>query len=75
MADFTTYLTKEGDTWTGIAFKAYGDITKFGEIMAANPYAPGGETLPGNVVLFIPIQIVTTKNASLDQLPIWKRNK
>lgn len=71
--EYTKYITKMGDTWTGIAFKAYGDVNRCIDILNANPTAPGEETLPGDIVLNIPIQEITSKQAALSSVPPWKR--
>lgn len=73
MAEFTKYTTKEGETWSLIAYKAYGNVNRMPDLIAANPTAPGGDTLPANVVLNVPV--ITTAAAQVDNsvLPPWKR--
>ena len=67
----TSYITKEGDTWTGISFKAYGTITSAKDISDANPLVSLLPVLPGGIVLLIPIRDQVSINAS--NLPPWKR--
>lgn len=67
----TKYTTQEGDTWAMIAYKAYGDVNKFPQIMAANPNVSWDDELPGNIDIFVPIQEANTQQNSLT--PPWKR--
>jgi len=67
----TTYITKAGDTWTGISFKAYGTISRAGDISDANPLVGCSAVLPDGLVLAIPIQ--DTVSISSQNLPPWKR--
>ena len=71
MAGFTTYTSKQGDTWSGIAWKAYGDVSKMDSIISANPYIPASALLSGEVDIIVPILDKPVQNASL--LPPWKR--
>jgi phage tail protein X len=71
MAGYTTYTTNQGDTWTGIAWKAYGDVSKMDSIMAANPYIPASALLSGGVDIRVPILEKPSFNPSM--LPPWKR--
>jgi hypothetical protein len=68
---YTPYITKEGDTWTGISFKAYGTITRAKDIIDANPYVGCMPLLTDNILLRIPIQDQVTINKQ--NLPPWKR--
>lgn len=68
---FTTYTTIEGDRWDTIAFKAYGDATKYSAIVQANPFVPKGVVLPSGITLYIPVEDRPSVNKSL--LPPWKR--
>ena len=67
----TTYITKQGDTWTGISFKAYGTITKAKDITDANPFISCSPVLDANILLAIPIQ--DQISISANNLPPWKR--
>lgn len=67
----TSYITKEGDTWTGISWKAYGTITRVKDITDANPFIGLSPVLRANILLAIPIQDQVTINSL--NLPPWKR--
>ena len=67
----TTYTTKQGDTWDTVAFKAYGDVTRINEIIAANPNVPITDQIAANTTLNIPIIPEPTLDETL--LPPWKR--
>jgi nucleoid-associated protein YgaU len=71
MATYTTYTTIEGDRWDTVAWKAYGDATRYPEIAAANRTIPLDDVLPAGTILQIPIADVVTLDVSL--LPPWKR--
>jgi phage tail protein X len=68
---FTTYTTVEGDRWDTVAFKAYGDATKYSGIVQANPFVPKGVVLPSGVTLYIPL--VERPSVDTSKLPPWKR--
>lgn len=67
----TSYVTKSGDTWSGIAFKAYGDVSKMSLITEANPYHTLYDVLPDGLEILVPI----IDRPSVDELnlPPWKR--
>jgi len=67
----TTYITNEGDTWTGISFKAYGTTSKVQDILAENPMVGCDPVLPGGIKLKIPVLDKVTINKL--NLPPWKR--
>lgn len=71
MADFTAYITKNGDRWDSIAWAAYGDITKQKDIMDANPDIALLPSFGDGITLFLPI-IPEVKINSGD-LPLWKQ--
>lgn len=68
---YTQYTTIEGDRWDNIAYKAYGDPTKFGLIIQANPYVRVDIELPGGLTLFIPI--ISRDKVNKDVLSPWKQ--
>jgi phage tail protein X len=70
----TQYRTIEGDRWDLIAFKAYGDATKFNLLLEANKPLAINKTLPAGLKINIPI--LEDQNAGSVQaelLPPWKR--
>jgi phage tail protein X len=69
---FRTYVTIEGDRFDTIAYKAYGDATKFAPIIEANFGVPLKPSLPAGVTLMIPI-IETEESTQIELLPPWKR--
>lgn len=71
MAKFTTYTTVAGDRWDTIAYRAYGDETKMGEIIRANKFMPITSELTPGIVLNIPILEGTTIKAGAI-LPPWR---
>lgn len=68
---YTIYTSKQGDTWSGIAYKAYGDVTRMDIIIAENPYLPAYPVIPGELKIRVPILEESVANQSL--LPPWKR--
>lgn len=73
MANHIKYITKEGDTWTLIAHRAYGDATKCVDILKANPNVAATDTLPANITIFVPVQEVSSNTVNTSDLPPWKR--
>jgi len=69
----TEYITKPGDRWDLISFKAYGTIERMGDIIRANPDIPRSDVLPEGLVLQIPIIPVATVETDLSLLPPWKQ--
>ena len=65
-----TYTTKQGDTWSGIAYKAYGDVTLMVDIIKANPTVPIYPVLPANILLNVPVKDVG--EVEVLNLPPWK---
>lgn len=72
MAKFTEYITSEGERWDTIAHKAYGDATKFGDIIEANPTVTIAATFEAGVRLQVPIIEVVVRSIK-ELLPPWKR--
>jgi phage tail protein X len=69
--EYVPYYTKDGDTWTGIGYKATGSINRAREIIEANPGVPITDVLPGGIRLQVPL----FEEVELDvvNLPPWKR--
>ncbi len=71
MSSYTEYTTKQGDRFDLIAFKAYGDASRSGDIIKANRGIAIAPVLPAGIKLLIPVIDVATISA--DNLPPWKR--
>jgi len=69
---FTEYITLENDNFTNIAYKAYGDGTKFAPIIAANFGLPVSAFLPSGLKIIVPI-IEEQPETDINLLPPWKR--
>lgn len=67
----TTYITKQGDRWDTVAFKAYADATRINELIAANPNVSITDEIAANTTLNIPFIPEPTLDETL--LPPWKR--
>jgi phage tail protein X len=67
----TTYTVTEGERWDTIAYKAYGDVNRLPEIIAANPGVPITERLEAGTVLNIPV--ISDPDTDTELLPPWKR--
>ena len=67
----TRYITKQGDRWDLIAYKAYGDATMIDILIMENPGIPVEPILPEGITLNIPIVDEPEVDKSL--LPPWKR--
>lgn len=71
MADFTKYISREGDRWDLISYRAYGNVNLMNLIIAANPTVPIYDVMPSGITLKIPTQAAPQVSANL--LPPWKR--
>lgn len=68
----TEYVAIQGDRWDTIAYKAYGDASKFNPIIEANPSVSLVTSFAGGERLVVPIiEISNLTDKSL--LPPWKR--
>lgn len=67
----TKYITVSGDRWDTVAWKAYGDATKFGPIIRQNPGVRVDDVLPSGLTLFVPVLDRPSVDNAL--LPPWKR--
>ena len=70
----TVYRTIEGDRWDLIAYKAYGDATKFVGLLEANKPLAISQVLRAGLKINIPI-LKDEKSGSVQSelLPPWKR--
>ncbi len=70
----TQYRTIEGDRWDLIAYKAYGDATKFVGLLEANKPLAIEKVLPAGLKINIPIlEDENSGSVQSDLLPPWKR--
>lgn len=69
----TEYITKEGERWDEIAYKAYGDVAMVNTLIEANRNLPVTPRLEAGTRLIIPIQETLTADQNTDLLPPWKR--
>ena len=67
----TKYITKAGDRWDTVAWKAYGDASKFGHIIRQNPGVRVDDVLPSGLTLYVPVLERSTTDS--EKLPPWKR--
>ena len=68
----TRYITLDGDRWDIIAWKAYGDATKYQDIIKANPAVPIRPVIPAGTIINVPV-IEGAEAPTLNSLPPWKR--
>lgn len=68
----TEYITKKGDRWDTVAWKAYGDANRINEIIEANPDVPVTPVFDDNIRLKVPI-IEQESELDVALLPPWKR--
>lgn len=55
MNEYYSYITQDNDRWDLIAYKFYGDATKYERIIAANPKVKITPTLMSGIELKIPV--------------------
>jgi phage tail protein X len=73
MAEFTEYITTEGQRWDTIAWKAYGNAAEYIRIVLANPKVAMYRKLPGGLRLKIPVIERETVLIDSALLPPWKQ--
>lgn len=71
MAEFSEYITIDGDRWDTVAWKAYGNANLYPQIMEANPDVVADPVLPTGTRLLVPI--ATAPEIDKTNLPPWKR--
>lgn len=69
--EYTEYITKEGDRWDLIAYRAYGDALKMEPILLANTDVPVTGVLPIGTVIYVPV--LEDSEVNTDNLPPWKK--
>lgn len=74
MDGFTTYTTNGGETWSLIAYRAYGDAYDFKTLTDANPDVAIDALLPAGIVLKVPVKAVADTTVNQALLPFWKQN-
>lgn len=69
----TEYVTKPGDRWDVISYKAYGSVNKIGDIIRANPSIPANDILQEGLLLQVPILDDADVQLDATKLPPWKQ--
>lgn len=65
----STYTTKQGDMWDGIAYTQLGNQMLMGELLSANPEYSDVYIFSAGTVLTIP----DIEDTAVDDLPPWRR--
>ena len=73
MANVVEYITKDGDRWDTIAFKAYGDATLVNGIIEANTAIRIVPVLSAGIRIVVPILESGEIQIDSELLPPWKR--
>jgi phage tail protein X len=72
MADYIEHLTGELERWDTLAWRYYGDATRYEPIIAANPHLAITPVLPSGVRIYIPI-LDNAIAAQPSSAPPWLR--
>lgn len=73
MSNFVEYVTKQGDRWDTIAFKAYGDASLVNGLIEANPTIVISPILEAGTRVIVPILEQGDIQIDSELLPPWKR--
>lgn len=73
MDNFVEYVTKQGDRWDTIAFKAYGDASLINGIIEANTSIIISPILEAGTRVIVPILESGEIQIDSELLPPWKR--
>lgn len=71
-SQYIEHITSDGERWDTIAWKYYGDVSKMGIIIKANPYVPIQPIFPAGLKLIIPIIEKPSNPVLISTLPPWK---
>ena len=71
MSEYYSYVTKENDRWDLIAYKFYGDPTKYETIIKANLNLIKTPVLTAGIKLRIPI--LPNEESINFELPPWRK--
>lgn len=67
----TTIFSKQDDRWDLIAYRAYGDVLRMGDVIRANPQLPIWATIPVGIEINIPV--IEKQAVDISNLPPWRR--
>lgn len=73
MSSFVEYVTKQGDRWDTIAFKAYGDATLINGLIEANTTTVISPIIATGTRIIVPILESGDIQIDSELLPPWKR--
>ena len=73
MSNFVEYVTKQGERWDTIAFKAYGDASLVNGLIEANPTIVISAILEAGTRVIVPILESGEIQIDSELLPPWKR--
>lgn len=73
MSNFVEYVTKQGDRWDTIAFKAYGDASLVNGLIESNPTIVISAILEAGTRVIVPILESGEIQIDSELLPPWKR--
>ena len=65
-----TYITKQGDTWDGIAYNELGSVSYTDKLMRVNTPYLRYYTFPAGIVLNLP---ALYDSQNIGNLPAWKQ--
>lgn len=71
MTEYYSYITKDNDRWDLIAYKYYGNATKYEPIITANPQVPITPKLESGIKLKIPV--LGDESSIKFTLPPWRK--
>lgn len=73
MSEYFEYITRNGQRWDQVSYELYGSAFLYEGIIDANPQYLGLATLPGGVVLRIPVIEDGASAIATESLPPWRR--
>lgn len=73
MSEFFEYITKGGERFDQIAYKAYGRSTLITPIIQANPSVPIYDKIPEGTVIRVPVLAEANVKTDKELLPPWKQ--
>lgn len=67
---YIAHVTSAGERWDLLAWRFYGDPTRFNPIIMANPSVPIEPVFEAGILIQVPI--LSASNVSSANLPPWK---
>ena len=72
---YLEYVAQQGDTWTGLAYRFYGNCFDYARLIMSNPFVAVSPIIEEGTKLIIPVfeEDNTKLENDTEDLPLWKQ--